>query len=50
MEKKRLYKRCKNISILYGVPLYVAWKYRYNPYDIKYVKKYGYKGVNYNEL
>lgn len=42
MNNKRLYKMSKLISKMYNVPLYIAWQYKYNPYDIKYVKKYGY--------
>ena len=37
------YKRAKKISIIYNVPLYIAWKCRYFPKDIHSYKKYGYK-------
>ena len=40
---KKLYKRAKIMTIIYDIPLYIAWKFRYNPYDIKYVKKHGYR-------
>ena len=38
---KKMYNRCKIIAKIYGVPLYIAWKYRYYPKDIQYIKKYG---------
>ena len=41
MKNKRLYKIIKAISKMYNVPLYIAWKYKYFPQDIKYYKKYG---------
>lgn len=37
------YKRAKIISKIYNVPLYIAWKYRFYPQDIRYAKKYGIK-------
>ena len=37
------YKRAKIISKLYNIPLYIGWKYRFFPQDIKYMKKYGIK-------
>lgn len=40
---KKMYNRSKIISKIYGVPLYIAWKYRYFPKDICYIKKYGIK-------
>lgn len=39
----REYKRAKIISKLYNIPLYISWKCRYFPQDIKYYIKYGYK-------
>ena len=38
---KKMYNRCKILSKIYGVPLYIAWKCRYFPKDIRYIKKYG---------
>lgn len=42
MNDKKLYNRCKLISNIYNIPLYISWRYRYNINDIKYIKKYGY--------
>lgn len=42
IENKKLYSRCKIISKMYDIPLYIAWAFKYNPYDIRYIKKYGY--------
>lgn len=39
MENKKLYNRCKIISKLYNIPLYISWKCRYFPQDIKYYVK-----------
>lgn len=41
MNNKRLYNITKIIAKWYNVPLYIAWKYKYFPQDIKYLKKYG---------
>ena len=41
MDNKKLYKRCKIISKMYNIPLYIAWEFKYNPYDIRYAKKHG---------
>lgn len=41
MDNKKLYNRCKALSFMYNLPLYVVWKYRYFPQDLRYVKKYG---------
>ena len=41
MDNKRLYKIAKNISKIYNIPLYIAWKYKYSLHDIRYIKKYG---------
>ena len=38
---KKIYNRCKIIAKIYGVPLYIAWKYRYFTKDLRYIKKYG---------
>ena len=27
---------------MYDIPLYIAWQFKYNPYDIKYAKKHGF--------
>ena len=36
-----MYNRSKIIAKIYGVPLYIAWKCRYFPKGIRYIKKYG---------
>ena len=41
MDNKRLYNTAKLISKFYNIPLYIAWKYKYNLHDIRYIKKYG---------
>jgi len=38
------YRYAKIISKAYNIPLYIAWRYRYFPQDIKYyIKRYGHK-------
>lgn len=43
MENKKMYNRCKMMSKLYNIPLYISWKCRYFPHDIQNYIKYGYK-------
>ena len=38
---KKMCTRSKIIAKIYVVPLYIAWKCRYFPQDIRYIKKYG---------
>lgn len=42
-KQKKLYKQAKFYAIIYKLPLYITWKYKYFPQDLRYIKKYGYK-------